>query len=101
MSRTFTKQRADAPPGFFECEAAGLDWLRVADGPRIAQVRGISASELQLEFGSSQPASPGAAFDFGRRVADLHSLVTPGSGSVPPKWGGIWCVGHMEVVVGV
>lgn len=98
MSRTFTKHRADAPPGFFACEAAGLDWLRVADGPRVAQVRGVSASELQLEFVNSQPPSPGAAFDFGRRLAALHSHVTPGFGSVPPQWGGNWFFGPLQAV---
>src|SRR5690625_6851391 len=86
MARTFTKHRADAPPGLFACEAAGLDWLRVADGPRVAQGRGVSASELQLEFVNSQPPSPGAAFDFGRRLAALHSHLTPGLGAVLPRW---------------
>src|SRR5690625_546112 len=98
MSRTFTKQRADAPPGFFECEAAGLDWLRVADGPRVAQVRGVSALELQLAFVNTQPPSAAAAFDFGRRLAALHSHVTPGSGSLPPQFGGNWSLGPLQGV---
>src|SRR5690625_7745025 len=96
MSRTFTKQRADAPPGFFECEAAGLDWLRVADGPRVAQVRGVSASELQLEFVNSQPPSAAAAFDFGRRLAALHSHVTPGR-SEERRVGKEWRTGRQVV----
>src|SRR5690625_1213086 len=96
MSRTFTKHRAAAPAGFFECEAAGLDWLRVHDGPRIAEVHGFSASELQLEFIESAAPSPHAAFDFGRRLARLHSHVTPGFGAAPPTWDGDWFFGPLD-----
>jgi|SRR5690625_4312675 len=98
MPSTFTKSRADAPPGFFACEAAGLEWLRVEGGPRIAQVRSVGSGELQLEFVHSTSPSPAAAHDFGRRLARLHQKRAPGFGTVPPNWGGDWFFGPLEAV---
>jgi len=98
MSRTFTKHRADAPAGFFQCEAAGLDWLRVPDGPRVVQVQDYSETELELEFlPAGVPTAP-AAFDFGRRLAHLHQNVTTGFGAVPPNWNGNWFFGPLADV---
>ncbi|MBE9940133.1 hypothetical protein G8C60_13475, partial [Cellulosimicrobium cellulans] len=39
----FTKSRAVAPAGFFRCEAAGLAWLAVPGGPRVARVLDVGA----------------------------------------------------------
>ncbi len=70
------KTQRDVAPGLFGAEAAGLDWLRVPDGPRIPEVWAASdtpgAAFLCLEW--LPPAPRARDFDegFGRGLASLH-----------------------------
>jgi fructosamine-3-kinase len=73
--RVFVKHRADAPAGVFTAEAQGLDWLRVAGGPRVPEV--VAAQDepprfLALEW--IERGSPAADHDevLGRALAALH-----------------------------
>lgn len=84
----FTKSRAGAPPGFFDCEAAGLAWLRVADGPRVARVLDVSPTRLDLERVSPAAPTREAAHAFGRALAVVHDAGAPAWGAPPPGWTG-------------
>lgn len=88
MTGLFTKTRADAPSGFFACEAAGLAWLRVPGGPRVVEVLGVGATHLDLERLSPARPTPGAARALGRRLAVLHDAGAPGWGAPPAGWEG-------------
>jgi fructosamine-3-kinase len=68
----WTKRRADAPLGAFVAEAAGLDWIRVAGGPRVPRVLEMTASELRIDKVETAPPDPGVAAEFGRRLAVMH-----------------------------
>jgi fructosamine-3-kinase len=81
---TFRKARADAPPGFFATEAAGLRWLAVDGGPRVARVLGVGPGHLDLEHLVPAPPTPGAARALGGRLAVLHDAGAPSFGALPP-----------------
>lgn len=98
MTRTHLKQRLDAPPGFFACEAAGLSWLNVAGGPPVAEVLSVTSTSLELGFLDSVPPTHVAAHDFGRRLARLHQTPAPGFGSVPDPDCGAWFFGPLHQV---
>lgn len=85
---SFRKHRAGAPPGFFACEAAGLAWLTVPGGPRVARVLGVSATALDLE--RLHPAAPTreVALAFGSALARLHDAGAPAFGSPAEGWSG-------------
>ncbi|HTW19240.1 MAG TPA: fructosamine kinase family protein [Mycobacteriales bacterium] len=70
--RVFAKTLADAPEGFFEAEAAGLDRLRVDGGPRIPEVVAAGVDGLVLEWIEPGPADAGRAAEFGRALARMH-----------------------------
>ena len=84
---SFRKHRAEAPDGFFACEAAGLAWLDVPGGPRVVRVVSVSTEALELE--RLQPAAPSreAAHAFGTALARLHDAGAPCFGAPPPAWG--------------
>lgn len=84
----FTKSRADAPAGFFDCEAAGLAWLRVPGGPRVATVRGVGPTRLDLERVLPAAPTPEAAHAFGRALAVVHDAGAQAWGAPPPGWSG-------------
>jgi hypothetical protein len=48
VPRVHRKQRADAPAGFFACEAAGLRWLAASDGARVVEVLDVGEHHLDL-----------------------------------------------------
>ncbi|RIJ06405.1 fructosamine kinase, partial [Clavibacter nebraskensis] len=51
-AQAFRKERADAPRGFFEAEAAGLAWLAEAEsdgGARIVRVLNVAPGRIDLE----------------------------------------------------
>mgnify|MGYP000109071146 CR=1 FL=1 len=81
---TFRKSRTGAPAGFFATEAAGLRWLTVDDGPRVARVVDVRDGHLDLE--RLAPASPtvDAARTFGTALARLHDAGAPALGALPP-----------------
>jgi len=84
----FSKSRADAPPGFFACEAAGLGWLRVPGGPRVAEVVGVTPTRLDLERVRPAAPTPEAASALGRALAVLHDAGAPAWGAPPAGWDG-------------
>jgi fructosamine-3-kinase len=71
-ARVFAKTLADAPVGFFEAEARGLERLRVVGGPPVPELVAVAADGLVLEW--VEPGSPTqpAAESFGRALATLH-----------------------------
>lgn len=81
---TFRKSRPDAPEGFFATEAAGLRWLRVDGGPRVAGVLGVGPGHLDLERLHTAPPTPSAAGTFGRTLATLHDAGAAAFGALPP-----------------
>jgi fructosamine-3-kinase len=85
--RTFVKRRADAPPGFFATEAAGLDWLR--EGPlRVPEVIAVSEDSITLEFIAGGAGRLDARL--GRGLARLHALGAE-------RWGAARCfIGPLE-----
>ncbi|MGW8566651.1 fructosamine kinase family protein [Isoptericola sp. NPDC055881] len=84
MADSFRKSRTHAPPGFFVTEAAGLRWLAVPGGPRVARVVGVGAGHLDLERVRPVHPTPDAAQDLGRRLAVLHRAGADGFGVLPP-----------------
>ncbi|GIG55076.1 fructosamine kinase family protein [Demequina activiva] len=94
---TFTKSRHDAPPGFFEAEAAGLRWLARAGGARVADVVDVAPQRIELE--RIEPARPtaDAARSFGRDLARTHLAGAPRFGSPPEGWDGPLFIGSREM----
>lgn len=88
MSAWFRKRRADAPPGFFACEAAGLRWLAAAGGAAVVQVHDVRPTELVLERLTPAPPTRAAAEAFGRSLARTHAAGAPAFGSPPAGWHG-------------
>jgi fructosamine-3-kinase len=82
----FVKRNDNAPPGFFELEAAGLGWLAVEGGVRCARVRSHDDRSLTLE--RLEPVAPTreVARDFGRRLAVTHDAGAASFGSGPQGW---------------
>jgi fructosamine-3-kinase len=73
----FVKTHAASPPGMFEAEAHGLDWLRA--GPlRVPRVLAAGTRFLALEW-LEVGARGGRSFDeaLGRGLAALHRLGAP------------------------
>ena len=65
---TIIKRRADAPPRFFEAEAAGLEWLASANGVRTASVVRVEQMEIELERIVEVHPSTDAALAFGAKI---------------------------------
>jgi fructosamine-3-kinase len=85
----FVKSHRGAPVGFFECEAAGLQWLSAADGGvPCVPVISVDATSLVLRRLESVPPSPEAAFEFGSRLAVTHDAGAAGFGAGPDGWDG-------------
>ncbi|CAM3761817.1 fructosamine kinase family protein [Isoptericola cucumis] len=84
MTEVFRKSRTDAPEGFFALEAAGLRWLEVPGGPRVARVVEVAGDHLDLEHVATTTPTPAAARDLGRRLAVLHDAGAPAFGALPP-----------------
>ncbi len=85
----FVKSHPGAPAGFFECEAAGLQWLSSAEGgvPCVPVVS-VDATSLTLRHLDSVPPSPDAALQFGHRLAMTHDAGAAGFGAGPDGWNG-------------
>ncbi|MFE6235036.1 fructosamine kinase family protein [Cellulosimicrobium sp. NPDC057862] len=95
-SGVFTKSRTGAPPGFFTCEAAGLAWLDVACGPRVARVLDVRPTGLDLERVLPAAPTPAAAHAFGRALAVVHDAGAPAWGAPPPGWTGDGFFGPLD-----
>jgi fructosamine-3-kinase len=93
---TFLKTDPQAPPGFFEVEAAGLAWLADAEGAggaRVARVRSVGPGRLELDQVLSGRPSGEAAADFGSALALTHRSGAPWFGCPPAGWDGPGFIG--------
>jgi fructosamine-3-kinase len=74
------------PPGFFEAEAAGIEWLRVSGGPPIPSVIVALPQLLALEWIEEGTPTPDAARTFGGQLAALHRAGSDGFGAPWPGY---------------
>lgn len=98
----FEKRRPDAPPHFFEAEAAGLRWLasaREADpgAARVVRVRHVEPGRIVLEPLAPARPSPQVARTFGAALARTHAAGAPAFGSPPDGWDGPCFIGRQEL----
>jgi fructosamine-3-kinase len=91
---TIVKERADAPEGFFESEAAGLRWLGEAAGARIVRVLAVAPGRIELERVAPGRADAAAAAVFGRALARTHAAGADAFGAPPPGWTGPTFIGR-------
>jgi len=77
--------KGGAPAGFFHAEAAGLAWLRAADGAPVPEVIADLPELLVLEWVEPGDATPAAAEAFGRELAATHRA---GADSFGAPWDG-------------
>jgi fructosamine-3-kinase len=75
------KTHAHPPAGFFACEAAGLRWLRAADGVPVPEVLAVDEECLILRWVESGKASADAAVAFGLALATTHAAGAPSYGA--------------------
>ncbi|MEU8223083.1 fructosamine kinase family protein [Kribbella sp. NPDC048915] len=94
---SFVKSRSDAPPGFFEVEAAGLRWLRVSGGAPVAEPLDVSPTQLTTRRLESAPPTASAAEDFGRRLAVTHDAGARYFGVPPDGWEGDGYIGTLPL----
>src|SRR3954467_11539515 len=85
-----------------EAEAAGLEWLRAAEGAggaRVVRVLSVRAGELELErLGTERPAAD-AARRFGAALARTHDAGAAGFGAPPDGFAGACFLGRQELPV--
>lgn len=91
---SFTKERADAPAGFFEAEAAGLAWLASAGGVATAQVLRVAPGVIEIEHIDEVVPSSAAARRFGAQLARTHSAGADSFGSPPEGYAGPMFIGR-------
>ncbi|MEU0179692.1 fructosamine kinase family protein [Streptomyces sp. NPDC006207] len=82
----FAKSLADAPPGFFAAEAAGLRLLGGTGTVAVPEVLAADDRTLVLEWVEPGPATPAAAERLGRELAALHRVPAPGYGTAHPAY---------------
>jgi fructosamine-3-kinase len=75
------KTHAHPPAGFFACEAAGLRWLREADGVPVPEVLAVDEECLILRWVETGKASTEAAVAFGQGLAATHAAGAPSYGA--------------------
>lgn len=95
----FVKRRPDAPPGFFDWEAAGLSWLAAAEGTAAVGVREFDGTHIVLDRIAPARATPAAAAAFGRSLAATHAAGAPAFGAAPPGWAGDGWIGRQRLPI--
>ena len=84
----FVKTRADAGPGEYAAEAAGLRWLGEPGALRVPEVLGVSDAVLVLDW--VDEGARGDATAFGTGLAAIHAAgaddwgATPARAATPP-----------------
>jgi fructosamine-3-kinase len=73
----FVKTRADAAPGEFAVEAAGLEWLAQAGGLRAPAVLGVEDGYLALEWIAPGRLDAAGEQELGRGLALTHAAGAP------------------------
>ena len=86
--RAFVKTRADAAPGEYATEAAGLRWLGQADAVALPGVLAVGDEEgprfLALEWLDEGRLDVAGEEALGRALAALHAAGAPAFGAPPP-----------------
>jgi fructosamine-3-kinase len=82
----FTKSWPAGPPptGFFEAEAAGLNWLREPAALGVPEVIAVQPDLLALEWIDEGAPTGRTAREFGRGLATLHRAGAPAFGAEWP-----------------
>jgi fructosamine-3-kinase len=93
-SEAFVKTRAQAVPGEYATEAAGLEWLAQAGTVRVPRVLAIDEGYLALEWVARGTLSVDGVEEFGRGLAALHAAGAPHFGAPPntsgnPRFGSL------------
>lgn len=96
---SFVKRRADAPPGFFAWEAAGLAWLAESGGTAVVGVREVGDTHIGLDRVHTAPATRAAAEQFGATLADTHAAGAPSFGAAAPGWIGDGWIGRQRLPI--
>jgi fructosamine-3-kinase len=94
MSDTIVKSNPDAPPLFFEAEAAGLTWLADAGGARVVRVVHVEPGSIELERIHTGRPQARAARDFGSALAVTHDAGAAAFGAPPDGWTGPLFIGR-------
>ena len=81
----FVKATGGQDPEFLASEAAGLRWLREAEGVPVPEVLGLSDSLLVTTWITPGRATQEGAEEFGRQLATLHAR---GAQSFGASWPG-------------
>lgn len=81
----FVKATGGQDPEFLASEAAGLRWLREAEGVLVPEVLGVSDSLLVTTWVTPGRATAEGAEEFGRQLATLHAR---GAQSYGASWPG-------------
>jgi fructosamine-3-kinase len=88
--RAFVKTRADAAPGEYATEAAGLRWLAQADAVALPAVLAVGDGDgdgprfLALEWVDAGRLDAAGEEELGRGLAALHAAGAPAFGAPPP-----------------
>ena len=86
--RAFVKTRADAAPGEYATEAAGLRWLAQADAVALPGVLAVGEGDgprfLALEWVDAGRLDAAGEEALGRGLAALHAAGAPDYGAPPP-----------------
>jgi fructosamine-3-kinase len=77
----FVKTRADAEPGEYASEAAGLQWLAEPDALRVPEVLAVDEGWLALEWIERGGLHAAGEEELGRGLAELHGAGAPCFGS--------------------
>lgn len=85
---TVVKEEEYLPGGFFEAEAAGLEWLAAAGGARIARVLAVAPGRIELERVQQAAPTQDAARRFGAGLAKTHLAGASAFGAPPDGWEG-------------
>ena len=94
MTDTVVKANPDAPPRFFEAEAAGLAWLGAAGGASVVHVFEVAPGRIELERIESARPTPDVARRFGAALATTHAAGAAAFGSPPERWDGPLFIGR-------
>ncbi|MDR1852605.1 MAG: fructosamine kinase family protein [Propionibacteriaceae bacterium] len=95
--QTYVKRRANASPGFFDAEAAGLEWLRVPGGVSIVDVLAHDQSSITLAFVDTVAPTRRAAEEFGAALARTHDAGAKFFGAGPYDLGKPLRVGNADL----
>lgn len=95
----FVKKRTDAPPRFFEAEAAGLAWLADAHGATVASVIDVKPGHLVIAHIEEVEPTADAARNFGAALAVTHAAGAEAFGAPPDGWEGPLYIGNRQLPV--